>query len=87
MNKKSVKERYSVRDGNPSREERIKALFDNKIFKVNSTFHKLDRFHRMTFSKTGNVSSFHPYQSAYDYSKVLDDYDHNGEPKKIQIIE
>jgi hypothetical protein len=83
--------RYCVLDGNPSRKERIEALFNNKTIKVTdyrTLFHKLDKYQRLTFSDTGHPDSFHPYQDGYDYSKVLDDYNQvANEERKIEILD
>jgi hypothetical protein len=88
--KESAKERYSAIQENPSRKERIEALFDNKIIKVTDyriVYHKLDKYQRLTFSDTGLPDSFHPYKQGYDYSKVLDDFNETANSqKKIEIL-
>lgn len=87
-NKELIKDRFSILKGNPTREERIKALYTGKIIKVtdpSTTYHKLDRYCRLTFSTTCHPSSFHPYHHGYDYSKVLDDY--NETTNSIREIE
>lgn len=82
MNKKEwIKQRYNVIEGNPTREERLLALLNNKIIKVKNyrtMFYKLDKYQRLCFSYTGHPSSFQPYQNGFDYYHVLDDYDVAG---------
>ena len=90
MNKKEqTKNRYSVLKGNPTREERLTALLEGKVIRVESykiMYYKLGRYHRLCFSYAGHMSSFEPFSSGYDYSKVLDDYDWVGNHEKVITI-
>ena len=90
MNKKEqTKDRYSVLEGNPTREERLATLLEGKVIRVETyriMYYKLDRYHRLCFSYTGHKSSFQPFYNAYDYSDVLDDYDWAGNQEKVLTI-
>ena len=88
--KEEIKLRYSVRGDNPSREDRLKALLEGKVILISTNmpmYYKLDKYLRLTFSRTGHESSFHPYQDGFNYRHVLDDYDQpSGWIKRIKII-
>ncbi|MEI2465070.1 hypothetical protein [Niallia taxi] len=84
-NKKSLE----VLPGNPSREERITALFEGKVIKVNDhreMYYKLDKFKRLAFSYTNHPSSFHPFMDGFNYTPILDDFTHNGDLKSITVL-
>ena len=91
MNKKEiVKARYTEREYNPSREERIKALFNGQLIQIKEggtvTYYKLDKYKRLCFSSTGHESSFHPYYKGFDYAHVLDDYNEVSNVEKRIVI-
>lgn len=83
------KERFQAIIGNPSREERITALLEGKVIKVKDyreMYYKLDKYRRLAFSYTNHPSSFHPFMDGFNYTSVLDDYNHNGDSKRISIL-
>lgn len=85
-------QKYEINEGNPSRKERIEALFNGKIIKVtdkySTLFHKLDKYDRLTFSYTGHPDSFQPYTDGYDFTRVLEDFNIEVETeKKIEILD
>ncbi len=87
--KEYIKNRFSILENNPTRKERIDALFNGSIIQVtvegNTDYYKLDKYHRLMFSYTGHPDSFHPYYEGFNYDKVLDDFDHNGNKKTIKL--
>lgn len=89
--KEEIRNRYSVNEGNPTRKERIDALFGNKTLQVTGSqtlYHRLDKYQRLTFSYTGHPSSFMPYENGFDYSKVLDDYEvTSGSTRRVKIVD
>lgn len=88
--KEAIKIRYSIVEGNPTREQRVEALYDGKVIKVTDykvTYYKLDKYQRLTFSFTGHPDSFQPYHKGFDYSDVLDDYNDTANcDRRIEIM-
>lgn len=87
--KEKIRERYSIKEGNPTREERIQALYEGKMIKIKTyrtMYYRLDKYKRLCFSYTGHESSFHPYHSGFDYTNVLDDYAAPSEIDKVVCI-
>jgi|GEM_PF-6520493 len=87
--KEATKDRYSVLEGNPSREERIQALLNGNIIQVDThrtMYYKLDKYHKLRFSYTNHPDSFHPFHEGFNYYHVLDDYDLPGGNRKKRII-
>lgn len=87
--KESTKDRYSVLEGNPSREERIQALFKGKVIQVvthRTTYYKLDKYQRLCFSYTNHPDSFQPFHEGFNYYHVMDDYDSPGGNRRKRII-
>lgn len=90
-NKEETKNRYSVIEGNPSRQERMEALFNGKTIKVKTytvTYYRLDKYQRLCFSSTNHESSYQPYHEGFNYAHVLDDIQQASNSKKtISIID
>lgn len=84
-------------ESNPSREERMKAFLDGKLIKrieqdgKRIVWLKLNKYYGVSFSldrknEFPHPDSFHPFHDVFNYHYVLEDYDHNNEPVKYEII-
>lgn len=94
--KKKEDQMYVVLEGNPSRMERMTALYEGKVIRETCVvpdkgtvdfYYKLDERSRLLFSGSDLPEDFYPLNDAFNYGPVMRDVMEDGTYKLFTILD